>query len=148
MLFLVSLARAAEPPPAAPELPLSHGVLLSVAGHAGNVVVDTQKLAALGITLQQGEARLSQRTAPLADGLRVLGLDKERVVDGAVDSLMYFDANGDTYLDALDPAWPALSIFADRNGDGRAQAGEVRSLQDLGVDSISRFGSIRMKDGR
>jgi hypothetical protein len=152
----LTLAAAAEPgappvAPVAPDLSPAQGVLLSIDAYgklvAGNVVVDTQKLGGMGITLFQGQAKVAQKIAPLADGLRVVGLPKgERIVEGAVDTLMYFDANGDTYLDALDPAFAAFAVFDDRNGDERIQSGEVRMLVDLGVDSISRFGSIRMKE--
>ena len=158
VLATVDLAAADPAPdpaatPATVEVPPSHGVLLSVDANgklfAGNVVVDTAALEKIGITLFKGEARVAQKTAPLADGLRVVGLQKgDRLVDGAIDSLMYFDANGDSYLDALDPAFSALAIFSDRNGDAKIGPGEVRTFVELGVDSISRFGSIRMKDRR
>lgn len=146
LLLLPILASAAEP--AAP--PPTFGVLFSVDAYgkllAGHIVADAAVLEPLGITLWI-EDRKQAGVVPLMPAMRVLGLaGGERIVAEAVDSLMYFDANKDTYLDAKDPGFAGLSLFADANGDAKIQPGEARRLGDIGVESISRFGSVRMKE--
>jgi hypothetical protein len=148
LLHLLSLALAAEP--AAP--PPNHGVLLSIDAYGrmlnGHVLADTKLLEGAGIQLWVEDQRQTG-VVPLMHGMRVLGLEQgERLVDQAIDSLMYFDKNKDTYLDGKDPGFAALSLFVDANADARIQPGEVRTLAAIGVDSISRFGSIRMKERR
>lgn len=143
-MLLVSIAFAADPP--AP--PPTHGILLSVDAYGrllnGHVLADTAALAPIELWI---EDRKQVGVVPLAHGMRVLGLAQgERLVDQAIDSLMYFDTNKDTYLDAADPSFAALSLFVDGNTDAKIQPGEVRKLADIGVESISRFGSVRMRE--
>ncbi len=150
---LVVPALAAAPAPAAPPPPEPpvHGVVLSLDAYGtalvGHVLVDTEVLEAVAkLTLRQGEVPRAGKDVALADGLRILGLPQgERIVQGAIDTMLYFDANADGYLDALDPAFAALRLFVDANGDGKAQPAEVRSFGEIGIDSISKYGSIRMK---
>lgn len=150
-------APAPEQPKAPPRVvdppPPSHGVLLALDAYgtlvSGHVVVDTAKLRALGIELWLEDGRIDAPVVGLTPGLRVSGLTGgDRLVDEAIDSLMYFDANADTYLDGADPAFAALSVFTDKNADQRIGPGEVRSLESIGVASISRFGSVQMKPRR
>ena len=146
LLLSIRLALGAEPA----SLPPNHGIPFSVSASgrllAGHVLADTKGLAPLGIELWV-EQKKQEGVVPLVPGMRVLGLPKgERLVAEATDTLMYFDANGDTYLDAADPAFAALSLFVDANGDARIGPGEVRRLGDLGVASVSRFGSVQMKE--
>lgn len=127
------------------------GVMLSLSAYGealtGHLMVDADALGKLGLKLKSGDAERAGPAVPLSHGTRVLGLPQgERQVQDAVDALMYFDGNGDGYLDAADPAFAALKLFVDRDGDGAVDAGEVRTLGEVGVDSISRFGSIRMKE--
>lgn len=152
-MFLWCLAAfGAEPAPApAPAPPLNHGLLLNIDAYgrslSGHVVVDTAKLAAQGVSLWTEQQKHEGSFVPIVHGMRILGLAQgERIVQDAIDSLMYFDANGDKYLDALDPVFPLLMLFVDHNKDLRVQAGEARTLQSIGVDSISRYGEIRMKE--
>ena len=51
-------------------------------------------------------------------------------------ALSALDANGDGVIDASDPQYANLRVWVD-NGDGVTQAGELRSLADLGIASIS-----------
>lgn len=143
LLLAVLPARAEDPP--------TTGVMLSLNAYGeslmGHLMVDADQLAKLGLKLKVEDAERTGPVVPLAHGTRVLGLEQgERQVQDAVDSLMYFDANKDGYLDAADPAFAALSLFVDKDGDQVIDKGEVRTLGDIGVDSISRFGSIRMKE--
>jgi hypothetical protein len=114
----------------------------------GHVLVDADALrTSAKLELKVGETPRVGPAVPLVDGMRILGLPQgERLVQGGIDTMLYFDANGDTYLDAKDPAFAALRLFVDANGDGKLQPAEVRSFGDVGIDSISRYGSIRMKE--
>ena len=64
---------------------------------------------------------------------------------GATDleGLAAFDSNGDGRISAADERWSRLGLVQDRNSDGRQDEGELRSLADLGVESIglSRSGT-------
>ncbi|MGJ7582287.1 Ig-like domain-containing protein [Variovorax sp. RHLX14] len=51
-------------------------------------------------------------------------------------SLKIFDTNGDSKLDKLDVLWNQLSVWQDANGDGISEAGEVKTLTQLGIQSI------------
>jgi hypothetical protein len=151
-MLLFTPAFAAPPTPAAPPPdPPNHAIVLSVEAEGrvlvGHVAVDADALAPAKITFLSGSVPRTGPVVPLVDGLRVLGLPQgERIVQGATDTLLYFDANGDTYLDAKDPAFAALRLFVDGDGDGKLDPGEVRSFADVGIDSISRYGSVRMKE--
>jgi hypothetical protein len=152
-LFLCCLAAlAAEPAPTkAPPPPLNHGLLLNIDAYgrslSGHIVVDTAKLAGQGVTLFTEQLQHEGTYVPLVHGMRVLGLPQgERIIEDAIDSLMYFDANGDKYLDAADPVFPLLMLFVDSNKDLRVQAGEAKTLQSIGVEFISRYGEVKMKE--
>ncbi|MDB5877618.1 MAG: Large repetitive protein, partial [Variovorax sp.] len=51
-------------------------------------------------------------------------------------SLKIFDTNGDSKLDSHDVLWSQLSVWQDANGDGVSEAGEVKTLAQLGIQSI------------
>jgi hypothetical protein len=143
-VLLWSLAGWAAPLP-------THGVVISLDAYGkllvGYVLVDTTVLEAQGISLWTEQEKHQGKQVPLAHGMRVVGLPAgERLVQEAIDSLLYFDSNGDRYLDPLDPAFASLSLFVDRNQDQKIGEGEVRSLISLGVASISRYGEILMKE--
>lgn len=141
---LIAVARADDPP--------TSGVIMTVDAYgtpmSGHVVVDADALLSAGIKLfdEQGAARVG-KVVPLAHGMIIKGLPQgDRLVQDALDTLMYFDANSDKYLDAADPVFAHLGLFVDKNGDQVAQDGEVKSFGDVGIDNISKFGSIRMKE--
>ena len=61
------------------------------------------------------------------------------VPDGktSLQGLAAFDTNGDGMIDAGDAVFNNLRIWTDSNGDGVAQPGELESLSQLGIQSIS-----------
>ncbi len=48
-----------------------------------------------------------------------------------------FDSNQNQVLDAADEAWSQFAVWRDANSDGITDAGELVSLDDLGVESIA-----------
>ncbi len=89
------------------------------------------------------------------DGLLALDLDGDgKINDGSelfgagtnlatgkatngYEALGQYDLNKDKVIDATDAVFTNLVVWADANGDGITQAGELHSLADLGVASIS-----------
>lgn len=155
MLLSISLTAALaqtppEPaaPPIAPPPPPIHGLFLSIDAYGklleGYVLADAAKLNGLGLSLWTESAK-HEGLVPIIHGMRLLGLPQgERVVAEVADSLLYFDANNDRYLDALDPAFGALSLFEDKDKDKKIDPGEVRTFASVGIESISRYGEVRM----
>lgn len=60
-----------------------------------------------------------------------------------------FDSNGDGLLTAADEKWAKFGVWVDANQDGVSDAGEFRSLSDMGVASLSLVadGSFAVQDG-
>ncbi len=61
-------------------------------------------------------------------------------VEGAetdLEGLAYFDTNNDGELTSLDDEWNSFSIWQDLDQDGVTDTGELKSLNSLGIFSIS-----------
>lgn len=101
---------------------------------------------------------IADRTTWFAKGDGVLFLDRDgngtisgenemsfvNDVPGAASDLAglaAFDSNGDHKLTAADAMFDKFKMFVDKNGDGKADAGEIVSLADLGITSISLTGT-------
>jgi hypothetical protein len=52
-------------------------------------------------------------------------------------ALAQYDSNGDGKMDAQDAAFDELKVWQDANGNGVTDAGELRSLKDVGAASIN-----------
>jgi len=50
--------------------------------------------------------------------------------------MRWVDSNYDGKLTAADPVWNELKIWRDADGDGQAEAGEVKSLAALGITAL------------
>lgn len=93
----------------------------------------------------------SLRWAPPGDGVLVYDWNRDGVgqseewalvsfVSGArtdLEALRAFDTSGNGIFDAGDSAYADFRIGIDANGDGRFGAGELHSLNDVGVASIN-----------
>ena len=65
-------------------------------------------------------------------------------VDGArtdLEGLRHFDTNGDNVLDSADGEWSKFRVWRDLDQDGESDPGELRSLDDAGIRSISLVSS-------
>lgn len=69
-----------------------------------------------------GDSTLLQDGSKASDGYQVL---------------QELDLNGDGVIDSQDAVFAELQLWQDKNSDGVAQAGELKSLQDAGVASLS-----------
>ena len=54
-----------------------------------------------------------------------------------LEGLKAFDSNGDGVLDALDARFAEFKLWFDTNGNGVSDAGEVKSLAEAGLTSLS-----------
>jgi hypothetical protein len=77
----------------------------------------------------------------ISDGRELFGSDTllatgRRAAHG-FEALAELDANGDGRVDADDPAFAALRLWADVDGDRRAGVGELATLAARGVTSLS-----------
>lgn len=86
-----------------------------------------------------------------SDGILVIDRNGDQRIDGpseltfvtdvadamsGLHGLSSFDTNRDGQVDAVDARFGELKLWVDRNGDGTAGEGEVRSLADHGIKSI------------
>jgi len=53
------------------------------------------------------------------------------------EAMRALDSNNDGALNSADTAFSQLGVWLDSNGNGRTEAGEVVSLNDLGISSLS-----------
>ena len=87
-----------------------------------------------------------------SDGLLVVDAADDGNIDAATEAtfqswvpyaktslqgLAAFDTNGDGMIDAGDAVFNNLRIWTDGNGDGVSEPGELQSLSQLGIQSIS-----------
>ena len=56
---------------------------------------------------------------------------------GGFADLAAYDSNGDGIINADDAIWSQLAVWEDTNGDGVAEPGELFTLSQLGIASIS-----------
>ena len=99
-----------------------------------------------GVTYDYGQGEVSTAWVGADDGLlaRITGFGLDIVfsddVDGANTDLegiaLAYDQNGDHMLTAADAAWSSFVIWQDADSDGVADAGEVRTLDEMGIVSI------------
>jgi Ca2+-binding RTX toxin-like protein len=54
-----------------------------------------------------------------------------------LNGMRWIDSNYDGSLSALDPVWNELKVWQDANGNGAADAGETRTLAQLGITSLN-----------
>ncbi|MGE0408754.1 MAG: calcium-binding protein, partial [Amphiplicatus sp.] len=57
-----------------------------------------------------------------------------------LEGLGAFDSDGDGALTAADAEFGSFLVWQDRNGNGRSDRGELKSLADLGIASLSPVG--------
>jgi Ca2+-binding RTX toxin-like protein len=68
-------------------------------------------------------------------------VDDKRAAKSDLDGLTAFDSNSDGKLSGGDARFASFMVWQDKNGNGIADQGEVRSLADAGIASISLAGT-------
>jgi len=75
------------------------------------------------------------------DGSELFGnytrLPDGRFADNGYEALQAYDADGNGVIDSSDPIYWRLVVWTDDNRDGVSQPGELRSLSELNIVSIS-----------
>lgn len=82
------------------------------------------------------------------DGLLARDLNGNGIIEGAPElfgkpgtsgfaDLAALDSNHDGVINAADVAFSSLRVWADANGDAVTDAGELKTLSDVGIASIS-----------
>jgi Ca2+-binding RTX toxin-like protein len=86
----------------------------------------------------------ARRTAWIGEGTGILvfapsagGIVTGKQLVTSFTQLAQLDSNGDGIIDASDPGFSTLRVWIDANGDAITQSGELRTLADLGIASIS-----------
>ncbi|PZU07238.1 Calx-beta domain-containing protein [Sphingomonas sp.] len=77
----------------------------------------------------------------LSDAGEMSFVDDKPGAKSDLDGLSAFDSNGDGLLSAADEQFGSFKLFVDGNGDGKVDAGEVKSLADLGIASLTLAGT-------
>jgi hypothetical protein len=82
------------------------------------------------------------------DGTELFGTatrlrDGSNAADGYA-ALRELDDNGDGVIDANDAAFTELKVWVDANSDGNTDGGELKSLQSLGIASISAQADVEL----
>jgi hypothetical protein len=121
-----------------------NGIALNDAAHSGVafVVDDSGYLKATGWLKNEGAASdgylwLDRNWNGAIDGgSELFSNAKVQSGDRGVPSLDWVDANGDSKLTAADPVWNQLKVWKDANGNGVGEAGEVSSLDSLGISEL------------
>ncbi len=105
--------------------------LLAIDANLNGVIDGADELFGYGETFsgQQGQA-------PDADRLLGPGDLDTRYASGFAQ-LAEYDSNNDGFIDASDAQFSSLRIWRDLNGDGETDEGELTSLEEAGVASIS-----------
>ncbi|WP_274644899.1 calcium-binding protein [Pseudomonas serbica] len=71
--------------------------------------------------------------------------DGQKALNG-LDALRDLDSNVDGVFDALDSDFSKVSVWQDINGNGISEAGELKSLTELGITSIGLTGKSHNVD--
>jgi len=102
-----------------------------------------------GAYFDYGNDGFADRTAWVApdDGLLVVDLNNDgRIIgnaeifnngEGGFEALRSYDSNADNLINADDTDFNSLLIWQDANGDGRTDEGELKTLSEQGIESIS-----------
>jgi len=82
------------------------------------------------------------------DGSELFG-EATKLSDGSTAkdgyaALRDLDSNHDGVIDASDAAFADLKVWVDANSDGVTETGELKTLQDLGIQSISAVADVNL----
>ncbi|GGA74152.1 hypothetical protein GCM10011385_30190 [Nitratireductor aestuarii] len=102
---------------------------LAIDGSAGaNGKIDQAKEIAFALWKSEEEIASENADAGSSHGARLTDLEGLR---------RYFDTNRNNVLDAADDRWSEFRVWRDANQNGVADAGELRTMADVGIKLIS-----------
>jgi len=102
---------------------------LAIDGSAGaNGKIDQAKEIAFALWKSEEEIASENADAGSSHGARLTDLEGLR---------RYFDTNRNNVLDAADYRWSEFRVWRDANQNGVADAGELRTMADVGIKLIS-----------
>ena len=111
-----------------------------------------------GVYFDNDNYGLSEKTQWVSsdDGLLAIDLNGDGIIndgselfgsstvmpDGSIarlgfEALAQYDENGDGIIDEKDSAYYKLLVWQDKNGNGISEANELKTLKELGIESIS-----------
>ena len=114
------------------------GIELAAAGAGAVYDLTGDGVAEATGTVTGGDAFLAldrNGNGRIDGGLELFG-DQHGAADGFAELALY-DANQDRVIDARDPIFSQLLLFRDDNGDGLSVRGELLTLAEAGIASIS-----------
>ncbi|ARO33654.1 hemolysin-type calcium-binding domain-containing protein (plasmid) [Rhizobium sp. NXC14] len=112
--------------------------------------IELTALAGSATHFDYGQDGFAERTGWVSadDGILVRDVNRNGTVDGAGELfgsptqdgfavLETMDSNGDGRIDIADAGFQDLYVWQDSNQNGQADAGELKHLSDLGINSVS-----------
>jgi hypothetical protein len=115
--------------------------------------LDTTSLDGSSVHFDLNNDFFSERTGWIGAGAGLLALDKNgnsKIDDvtelfgsytgSGLGDLAQYDLNADGKIDSADQVFSKLRVWQDANGDGVTDSGELQSLSQLGIASISLNG--------
>ena len=142
------------PPPPTPPVPRRDPLALDLNGDGSVETLAKDQ----GVHFDLDNSGFAEQTSWVAptDGFLVLDRNHNKSIDGGAElfgtetllssgefaengyeALAEFDENSDGTLNSEDAIFGNLQIWQDENSDGLANEGELKTLEDLGVESIS-----------
>ncbi|MEN2470076.1 calcium-binding protein [Burkholderia sp. GS2Y] len=114
---------------------LADPLVFSLDGHDVQFIPADQSHAKLNIGAG-GKSTQTGWVGPNTGILVSISQDGNVVLVPDFANLATLDANHDGVIDASDPNFASLAVWADANGDGVVQPGELKTLESLGIKSI------------
>ncbi|MEO1656317.1 MAG: cadherin domain-containing protein [Pseudomonadota bacterium] len=80
------------------------------------------------------------------NGLEISFIQDLEGAQSDLEGLVAYDTTGDMVLDSRDAAWGSFLLWQDANSDGISDAGELRTLEEVGIAGISLTRTLREVD--
>lgn len=113
------------------------------------LMIDALGLRRAGFELFDRDGERIEARLLVGGGMRLRTVDGMiQAIDDPWQLLGSLDSNSDGQIDQQDAAWLFLSVFRDRDGNGRVGADEIQSLMDTNVRGMSLEHGSPQEDSR